>query len=364
MICSLHLCLRAKESELHATARIESECNRPILPRSDIEFIRCFDWSIHVIHSCHVRYVCHVPCAMCLSSIMPPWSNRRPCHERKLRRKKNYPTQQFKCRKENVLKILEVVTLSNSRLKIYRKDLWTEGRSGKGRFARSWRDGGAVLDRQFRRNDLSHDLSKSQHFTDVSKSFSFSSVYYLFVFIYNICFVSFLLVSFIFHHWASNSQRPCCTGPETRNPNLQLQTKPKLNQNCNSSDNCCQVMTLSNFSQDVKIKVSCFTHILPSKKFIRLLIQKDGWINEPRNTTLQVVCRMRTSFCGFDLYLPWITRNEYSELEQAFVAGILAKRHCQNLSWQKAKLIRSSWLIFIQFAKFNQDSVPCSFNMH
>lgn len=33
---------------------------------------------------------------------------------------------------------------------------------------------------------------------------------------------------------------------------------------------------------------------------IRLLIQKDGWINEPRNTTLQVVCRMRTSFCGFD----------------------------------------------------------------
>ena len=32
--------------------------------------------------------------------------------------------------------------------------------------------------------------------------------------------------------------------------------------------------------------------------------------------------------------LPWITRNEYSELEQAFVAGILAKRHCQNLSWR------------------------------
>ena len=48
------------------------------------------------------------------------------------------------------------------------------------------------------------------------------------IYIYNIymfCIVS-ACAFIIFHHWASNSQRPCCTLPETRNPNLQLQTKP------------------------------------------------------------------------------------------------------------------------------------------
>ncbi len=102
-------------------------------------------------------------------------------------------------------------------------------------------------------------------------------------------------------------------------------------------------------------------------QFIRLLIQNDRWTKKHDLASCMQDAWEHLSVTALSAinhkkkWIQWIGASRKKRAKQAFVAGkVLAKRHCQNLSWHKRKQSWSSGRLGQSWFNlhFNQNGVP------